>query len=573
MAVLVAAVAVGGCGQGDRDEKTGTSEKTPAGKTIAEKTKKANTSEPDKTGTVAEPGKTQARDLPAVGKGPGPLVTVWLDARGYRAEEVEKAIIRPLEAAFKGLKDLRTLRSVSQEGRAMVWVEFTAGIDMASARVAVSDAVRLALEELPKDVAAPLLAPISDAGGFTMLTLSAVRDRSPMEIRTLADEAVRPRLLTVPGVHYIAVLGGSVERCWIVASPERLAAHGVTLADVARAVEKGGVDDKGGRPAAAATFAAAEEVGQVVIVSREGQPVRVRDVAKVEMSGRQRPDNAPPLKLPNDAPRAAVFLAVSRHGGARDQDFRRNLGRTIDELRQVLPPEVKLDRGVPAELAAVVPELLVRLQDRLPPGQRLQAETSEKWGTMLLPESPAPLVVKVQGDDLEKLHGLSRQLANDLRKVSGIADVGVAPLVVAEPQLRIDIDREKAAELGVTAEDVADTFETARGGRIVGQIRAAGGRQLDVVLALEEEAPAKIADVRVAGSKGGMVPLAQVTKIEAVAPGPPIYRENTLRTVLVLCRVKDRPATEVAADIRRAIDAAAGAANKLPASCTVRFEP
>ena len=562
MAVVAAAVAVGGCGRGGQAEKTDQEQKTPAAKTV----------EPDKTGAAAAPThdkgespvSVQTKPGTVADKGPGPLVTLRLSARGLGAEEVEKLIAAPLEASLKGLKGLRSLRSMSQEGRAVLWVEFTAGTDADVAAVAVRDAANGALGKLPEDVDPPIVFREPDAGSFTVLTLSAARDRSPAEIRMLADEAVRRQLETVPHVARVAVIGGSVPRCWVVPSPERLAAHAITLVDLAQALDKAAAAGEAGKPGAAGKLTAPEDLDLTIVATREGQPIRVRDVAKVEMSGRLRPGDSLPLTLPPDAPRAAVFLAASRLDGTTDQEFGRDLNKRIEDIRQTLPPEVKLDRGVPAALAPIVHELLVRLQDGLPPGLRLQAETSEKWGTMLVPESPAPLVVKVQGGDLTDVQKTAFQLAADLRKVPGVADVAVAPLAAAEPQLRVDIDREKAAKLGVTVADIARTLEVARGGRIVGRLYSIGDRQLDIVLAGEDGGPNALADLHVPTPKGERVRLANVTKIEAVAAAPAIYRENAARTVLVLCRVKDRPAAEVAADVRRTIDAVDGAATNCP---------
>jgi multidrug efflux pump subunit AcrB len=554
MAVLAAAMFAlsGGCGQ---------------------HTQSTQTDEDAKTG-LPKGDSPIAADAPIGTAARGPLIAVTATAPGMSTEEVETLVAQPIEDSLDAIKDLRLLRSVSREGRATVWAEFAARTNAATAWCVVLNAVHGALDKLPTDIEPPFMNRVPYAAGFMVLTLSAPPEIGPADARTLADRLVRAQLLTVPHVANVRVVGGVVQHCRVIASPERLAARALTLADLLRAVEKGITPGTEGilRPAEPLGV---EQLDGVVVAQRDGQSIFLRDVAKVELSGQPGPDDALPLKLPAGVPGTPVFLAISRIGGD-EAEFRRNLERRIAGIRQALPPGVKLDRKVPGPLTPVVPQLIARLQADLPPGLRLQAETSDALGTVLVPESPAPLVVKVVSGVPEELHAIAGELADDLRKLPGVADVDIEPgATAAIPELRIKLDRQKLAELGVSAADVALAVETTCGsGRIVGQLRMTGGdRRLDVLIACEERKPAELADVRVATSKGVMVRLADVAKIEATAAPPSVYRENRLPTVLVLCRVKGRAAADVAADIRRTIDKAYKSPRMLREGNSILFEP
>ena len=161
-----------------------------------------------------------------------PTVVVMTEAGGMAAEEVEQLVTFPIETAVNGATGVRRVRSSSTTGFSVVWVEFDWGTDIYLDRQIVSEKLATLGETLPENVGNPTLGPQSSILGELLIVGLTADSTSMLDLRTLADWTIRPRLLSTGGVAQVAVLGGDIKEYQVLLHPERMKHYGVTLADV-----------------------------------------------------------------------------------------------------------------------------------------------------------------------------------------------------------------------------------------------------------------------------------------------------------------------------------------------------
>ena len=151
-----------------------------------------------------------------------PQVVVQTEAPGLSAEEVEALVTIPLEYALNGTSFLTTLRSSSAPGISVITAIFAQGSDVLADRTLVNERLASVAGALPQGAGPPRLTPLTSSTGTLMTIGLTSTNASPMDLRTLADWVVRPRLLAVPGVAGVVVYGGQVKEYQVLVSPERL---------------------------------------------------------------------------------------------------------------------------------------------------------------------------------------------------------------------------------------------------------------------------------------------------------------------------------------------------------------
>src|SRR5437667_6161141 len=159
-----------------------------------------------------------------------PTVTILTESHGMAPEEVEALVSLPIEAAMNGTSGVFRVRSNSAAGISIVFVEFNLGTDIYRARQLVTE--KLGQVRLPTGIRPPVLGPISSTMGEIVLISMTSKTTSAMELRSLADWVIRPRLLGVSGVAQVMIIGGETKQYQVLVDPAKLRDYGLTLKEV-----------------------------------------------------------------------------------------------------------------------------------------------------------------------------------------------------------------------------------------------------------------------------------------------------------------------------------------------------
>jgi len=285
-----------------------------------------------------------------------PRVVIMTEAPGLAPEEVEALVTFPLESALNGATDVQAVRTSSGIGLSVVYVEFDWGTDIFNDRQIVAERLALAAERMPPGVA-PQLAPISSVMGQIMIIgmWSEAGVTSPMELRTLADWVVRQRLLTIPGVSQVFVMGGERKQFQVLVDPNKLLRFGVTLDEVKKALEEsnqnatgGYLDEQGYHELLVRSLGRirkTEQLEDVVVKIREGRPVLVSQVARV-IEGPQvkRGDSAAFTRTADGQfdGGTAVALTINKQPNADTRVVSEEIVKALRDLESRLPEDVRL---------------------------------------------------------------------------------------------------------------------------------------------------------------------------------------------------------------------------------------
>ena len=173
-----------------------------------------------------------------------PTVTILTESHGLAPEEVESLVTLPIESAMNGTAGVFRVRSNSAVGISIVFIEFSFETDIYRARQLVTE--KLQQVRLPVGISPPVLGPISSTMGEIMLISLTSKQTSPMELRSIADWVVRPRLLGVQGISQVTIIGGERKQYQVLVDPAKLADYGLTLKQVTEAATNANVNASGG---------------------------------------------------------------------------------------------------------------------------------------------------------------------------------------------------------------------------------------------------------------------------------------------------------------------------------------
>ena len=275
-----------------------------------------------------------------------PTVVVMTEASGLAAEEVEQLVTFPIETSINGAAGVRRVRSSSTNGFSIVWVEFDWDTDVYLARQIVSERLATVSEELPDNVNRPVMGPQSSILGEVLIIGLIADSTSMMDLRTLADWTIRPRLLSTGGVAQVAVLGGDVKELQILLDHGKMKHYGVTLQEVMAVTEEmnrnenGGVIYEYGNEYIVRGMLSTTDIEQLstALVKKVGDmPVLLRDVAEVKIGYQE-----PKLGTASVRGKNAVLVTVTKQPETNTLELTEKLEAAMKDLQKSMPQDVKV---------------------------------------------------------------------------------------------------------------------------------------------------------------------------------------------------------------------------------------
>jgi multidrug efflux pump len=274
-----------------------------------------------------------------------PVVSVTVLLPGASPQVVESSVTDVLEEELSSVEGLRTMTSVSGEQMSRITLEFTLDREIEASAQDVRDKVARVRGFLPEDIEEPVVAK-EDADAFPIMFLALTSHTySLMELSDIADREVKPRLQTIPGVAGAPIFGERrfAMRVWL--SPRELAARGLTVQDVERAIQTRSVEIPAGRiESERREFAVRylgemrtpEEFADVTVASSTGGLVKLADVARVEPG----PEDERSVVRFSKAP--GVFVGVVRQSKANVVEVAEAALAELPRIQQALPAGVEL---------------------------------------------------------------------------------------------------------------------------------------------------------------------------------------------------------------------------------------
>ncbi len=278
-----------------------------------------------------------------------PQVVIQTEAPGLSPEDVESLITFPIESAVNGTPNVANVRSQSSVGLSTVVVVFDWGTDIYIDRQLVNERTQSVRDRFPAGTKAPVMLPITSAVGWLVKYSLQSDTRSPMELRTIADWQIAPRMLSIPGVASAVSIGGEVKQYQVLLDPERLQAFGISLTEVVSALERANLNVPGGFLQAPSQELIVTGVGRIgslddlrrtLVKTIDGVPIRISQLAEVQFGAEtKRGDGA--LDRRN-----AVIGTVSKAFGADTLRTTYQVEAALREIQGSLPKDIELNLRV-----------------------------------------------------------------------------------------------------------------------------------------------------------------------------------------------------------------------------------
>jgi len=274
-----------------------------------------------------------------------PIVTVQTTFPGASAEGVEREVTRRLEEAFNPVQGVKNITSVSLEGVSQVIVEFELGRKVDDAAQDLRSKLDGIRRDLPQDIDPPIVQKLDPAAQPILSLALSSGAITPVQLTILADETIRRRLEAVPGVGDVQVTGGSPREVRINLRPDRLQALGVTVPEVSAALARQNLEVPAGRVGrgtseqlvrVAGRITTPAQFGDVIVATRGGEPVRVRDVAQVQ-------DGSPEERsLALLDGQRAIAINILKVSGANTVEVADGVKAALSTIELGLPPNTRL---------------------------------------------------------------------------------------------------------------------------------------------------------------------------------------------------------------------------------------
>jgi hydrophobe/amphiphile efflux-1 (HAE1) family protein len=284
------------------------------------------------------------REYPSVDP---PVVTVTTNYSGANADIIESQITEPIEETVNSVPGIKTLSSISTDGRSTVTVEFTTDIDLNDAANDVRDKVSQAIRLLPPDADPPIVSK-ADANAEFILSITVQSDkRDLLELSEIGNNLFKERLQTIPGVSNISVWGDKKYAMRLMLNPEKMEAFQLTTLDVRSALIQQNVELPAGRLEGEKTeltvralgrLNTPEEFNEMIIAKRGDALIRLKDIGYAELGA----ENIRTL-LRGNGVIPMIGIALQPQPGANYIDIVDEAFRRVEEIKKELPPDIFLN--------------------------------------------------------------------------------------------------------------------------------------------------------------------------------------------------------------------------------------
>lgn len=274
------------------------------------------------------------------------LVQVFTETEGLAPEEVERYVTFPVETSMNGLPRLREVRSTSNFGLSVVNIYFEDGVDIYWARQLVGERLQQAREEIPEGFGDPGMGPITTGLGQILFYFLQTTDENldGVQLRTLQDWQVKFDLQTVRGVTEVLSLGGFEQQYQINVRPDALLRYQLAIEDIVAAVEANNanagaqflIENSEQYTVRAVGLAQGiHDLSDIIVKVEDGVPVRVRDIANIEIGGAPRQGMAT-----MDGEGEVVAGLVLKLLGANTNEVIARVHDRMERINASLPPGV-----------------------------------------------------------------------------------------------------------------------------------------------------------------------------------------------------------------------------------------
>ncbi len=279
-----------------------------------------------------------------------PTVTIMTESHGLAPEEVETLVTFPIEVAVNGTPGVRRIRSSSGVGLSIVWMEFDWGTDIYRNRQLVSEKLSLVQEELPKGVK-PIMGPISSIMGEIQLIglSSSNKEIQGIDLRTIADWTIRPRLLAINGIAQVIPIGGGVKQFHIMLDSEKLRVKNLSIEEVQENLQHISENTTGGFVNINKQEFLIRHLGRVesiddiknsIVGVFQGQAVKVSDIAEVKV-GKQ--------VMRGDASidgKDGVILGIKKQPGTSTLELTKKIDLALSDIEKTLPEGIIVNKDL-----------------------------------------------------------------------------------------------------------------------------------------------------------------------------------------------------------------------------------
>jgi CzcA family heavy metal efflux pump len=272
------------------------------------------------------------------------------EAPGMAPEEVEKLVTYPIETSVNGSTGVRRVRSTSNTGFSVVYVEFDWGTDIFRARQIVSERLSGLAERLPAGVKTPTLGPQSSILGEIMIIGLTSDSTSLIDLRTIANKVISPRLLALGGVSQVSVIGGDAKQYQIQLLPERMQQYNVTIDEVLDATE--GMNDNATGSImydygneyivkGEINTQSIDDLAKTVVRSDENGIITLDDIADVKLGGQQ-----PRLGVASVKAKPSVIITVTKQPSVGTIELTDKIDNDLADIAKTLPKDITISTDI-----------------------------------------------------------------------------------------------------------------------------------------------------------------------------------------------------------------------------------